>query len=373
MADSDSSLSSTDHSGDGTPGGFSTNIPYLDISTTDSAENVTQLLTDQLISVSERNEETDTPPALLPRQPLQNLPDHDLTAPARPPRPRTKEKELIKFDSSESEPDMFDPLKQKVADIQQRSPQVSGLERGLSNRGSLINRSPAFRRPHEDIPKRTSYRPDHESSPESNFDEPSASSFDPLAGFDKSLYPVNFQMMKQNTDSLLHDWTLGHLAGARTSPVTVPPPRPSPPLHQGKVSPIPSGPLATDFASRPVPKPRHSIGSKFESVPVFQNPIQSNFQTRGPAPQLGSSSQTSSSDPFRDLLQPSFKGSSASVTQRSPERTGHVTQKSDPFKDLVGLTLNPTVSKAQSSDSGRSLASQPCTGSAPKANWQTFD
>ncbi|XP_041368070.1 DENN domain-containing protein 1A-like isoform X2 [Gigantopelta aegis] len=378
IADSDSS-SSTDHSGNVTPGVSSTSIPYLGITDTGSTEHMTE----QLINVSKTMEESDLPPAILPRQPLQNLLAHDLTAPLRPPKPRTKEKELIKFDSTESESDMFDPLKQKVVDLQQRQPQASGLERGLSNRGSVISRSPAFRKPQEETPKRATYRPDHESSPETNFDEQSTSSFDPLAGFDKRLYPgfppaaqaTDDKMFKHDNDSLLHDWTLGHLAGSRTSPVTVPPPRPSPPLHCGKISPVPSGTLPMDLATRPVPKPRNSIGNKFESVPMFQNPNQSNFQTRGgPSPQLGTSSQTSSSDPFGALLQPSFHSSNmGGGSKLAPEPTGQVRQKSDPFEDLMGLTLNPPVSKPQPSDSHRSTSAKSSTFYAPKPKWQTFD
>lgn len=167
---------------------------------------------------------------------------------SRPPKPAIQEKPLIRFESSESETDpmdMFDPLRSRAkaggsrvntASAAQPAPSVGsqplaspgdeesadgrgspGLSRNTSTRNSLM-RAPAFRRPDADSPVRSSYRDDVSPEKEAGPKDEVADLFDPLANVSNSSVSGNpsgatTKSEVGSPESLMHDWTIDHLAG----------------------------------------------------------------------------------------------------------------------------------------------------------------
>ncbi|XP_046577982.1 DENN domain-containing protein 1B-like isoform X2 [Haliotis rubra] len=265
--------------------------------------------------------------------------------PPRPSKPKPNDEQLIRFESTESEPEIvFDPF--AVSNTQSPASQATladdsfnsspGFDRSRPNRSSLINRSPAFRKTGQETPVRNCYKPDN--SPENSEAEDPKLLFDPLAGFNKSLDPALSSLSKPTSPkspSLLQDWSFSQLA---SSPMVSPPPRP----QQSSMS-NPAYNMTMPQSMRNQPPP---IAAKLGQPTVCSSPLYKDPRVSNPL-----------------YVGMTTNSSSQAVSPPPPP-------KKDPFGDigdlnnLVRLSIGPQITKPTNSQQ---------TEAQKSGTWETFD
>ncbi|XP_070176401.1 DENN domain-containing protein 1B-like isoform X3 [Littorina saxatilis] len=315
--------------------------------------------------------------------------DDDETPPPLPSKPPPPENELIRFESSESETDgmeQFDPLHSTTVSSGRSpasadgSPQSSspGLSRNKSHRNSLM-RHEAFRRTDVEGPVRQTYRDDISPEKETDPKNVLADLFDPLAGASTVSAPTSSatSMASHNgqtsegdnagSASLMHDWTLGHLAGG-----------------SGGFTKVPSGGTLTCPASagRPV-SPSAGTNSLYRPPPPRPQPPKNanSFAVDGA---LSATSAPSARPPQRqtihnlDSLISLDLGGTGSSGRSSPARGNRTTGSSSPSPTPTSSRVSLAVSRIQANRSSSTLPAN-LTGPKPqrppprKSMWETFD
>ncbi|XP_052219677.1 DENN domain-containing protein 1A-like isoform X3 [Dreissena polymorpha] len=261
-------------------------------------------------------------------------------------------------------PDLFDlesefsNLKSSGDYVVLREPKVSRRISTDADKRASVSRSPALKLGQDETPKRPSVRRDRSPvSPMDPLPQTSVLDFDPLLDSQAALPSSQGDATKpilttdNNSDSLLHDWHIGHLSTnlSSNSPVKT---------HSRSSPSFPYG----QYASRP-PRPQPMNAP---TIPQFYSPrpnsipsqqwhlVNAPMGTQTPLPL----SQSRPHVPARPVTKPDFtrqmNKSSAAVNQ-----SGAGNQYKDPFADLINITQSTSANQS---------AKQP----QKQNSWETF-